>query len=108
MFYVIHSEMEIKVYSNCFQWKDFCKGLLAEARWYHNGYTPGLHEYLDNGWVTSCGPLLSIHTVFWDLYERQEEAINFLKINRDLVYNTSMIIRLCNDQGTSKVGYILF
>ncbi|XP_023748868.1 alpha-farnesene synthase isoform X1 [Lactuca sativa] len=83
-------------------WKDFCKGLLAEARWYHNGYTPGLHEYLDNGWVTSCGPLLSIHTVFWDLYERQEEAINFLKINRDLVYNTSMIIRLCNDQGTSK------
>lgn len=83
-------------------WKDFCKGLLAEARWYHNSYTPGLHEYLDNGWVTSCGPLLSIHTVFWDLYEPQEEVINFLRNNHDLVYNISLIIRLCNDQGTSK------
>ncbi|KAI3765165.1 hypothetical protein L2E82_15192 [Cichorium intybus] len=83
-------------------WKDFCKGLLAEAIWYHNRHTPSLHKYLDNGWVTSCGPLLSIHTVLWDSYEPQEETINFLKNNHNLVYNTSMIIRLCNDQGTSE------
>lgn len=83
-------------------WIVFCKGLLAEARWYHKRYTPNLHEYLGNGWVTSCGPLLSLHVVYSISHETLEEANDFLKNNHQLVYNTSMIIRLCNDQGTSK------
>ncbi|KAJ9563067.1 hypothetical protein OSB04_008227 [Centaurea solstitialis] len=83
-------------------WIVFCKGLLAEARWYHKRYTPNLYEYLENGWVTSCGPLLSLHVVYSISHGPQEEANDFLKKNHQLVYDTSMIIRLCNDQGTSK------
>lgn len=87
------------------QWIEFCKGLLIEARWYHNRYTPNIEEYLANGWVTSSGPLLSIHVVYSLSHGEQEEANEFLKNNHDLVYNMSMIIRLCNDQGTTKVGF---
>ncbi|KAK2990981.1 hypothetical protein RJ640_005463 [Escallonia rubra] len=83
-------------------WANFCKALLVEAKWYNQGYTPSLQEYLDNGWISSSGPVLSLHAFFSATLEPTEELIELHKSSQDdLVYYTSLIIRLCNDQGTS-------
>ncbi|KAH0701139.1 hypothetical protein KY284_015354 [Solanum tuberosum] len=36
-------------------WVNFCKALLVEATWYHNGHIPTLEDYLHNGWTSSSG-----------------------------------------------------
>ncbi|CAK9163551.1 unnamed protein product [Ilex paraguariensis] len=82
-------------------WENFCKALLVEAKWYNQGYTPSLQEYLDNGWISSGGSVLSIHVLFGVAHEITDKVLNFLKNGEDLVYHISIIIRLTNDQGTS-------
>ncbi|XP_065002087.1 monoterpene synthase 8, chloroplastic-like [Musa acuminata AAA Group] len=39
-------------------WADVCKAHMVEARWYHQGYTPNLEEYLENALVSVSGPLI--------------------------------------------------
>ncbi|CAK9142629.1 unnamed protein product [Ilex paraguariensis] len=82
-------------------WKDFCTALLVEAKWYNQGYTPSLQEYLNNGWISSGDSALSVHVLFGVAHEITEDVLDFLKNGEDLVYHISMIIRLTNDQGTS-------
>ncbi|GAA0158549.1 hypothetical protein LIER_15542 [Lithospermum erythrorhizon] len=83
-------------------WADFCKALLVEARWYTEGRTPTLEEYLDNGWISSSAPLASIHIIFGvATNETLEEASQFFEASREIVYWASLIVRLCNDEGTS-------
>ncbi|KAH7545844.1 hypothetical protein FEM48_Zijuj01G0136800 [Ziziphus jujuba var. spinosa] len=82
-------------------WADFCKSLFVEAEWYHKGYTPSLQEYLSNACISSSGPVLLLHSFFSEKYEAKQEMINFLEKNHDLVYQISLLIRLCNDLGTS-------
>ncbi|KAH9748299.1 tricyclene synthase [Citrus sinensis] len=83
------------------EWSDFCKSLLVEAKWQKRGYTPCLQEYLSNAWISSSGTVLSVYSFFGIMKEATEETAGFLKLNQDLVYNSSLIIRLCNDLGTS-------
>ncbi|XAR53728.1 Alpha-farnesene synthase [Bertholletia excelsa] len=82
-------------------WADFCKTLLEEAKWYNRGYTPSLQEYLDNGWISSSGAVLSLHALFSFANEAGEEVTTILTKSQELVHQTSLIIRLCNDLGTS-------
>lgn len=82
-------------------WADFCQALHVEAKWYHTCYTPCLWEYLDNGWISSSGPLLSL-VVLFGVGQDITETIEILENNQEIIYYSSLIIRLCNDQGTSK------
>ncbi|XP_056159826.1 (E,E)-alpha-farnesene synthase-like isoform X4 [Syzygium oleosum] len=83
-------------------WLDFCKALLTEAKWDNLGHTPSLEEYLSNAWTSSSGPLLLSHAYFFVGHMNLEDAADLLERNKDLIYNVSMIIRLCNDLRTSK------
>ncbi|XP_039166536.1 (E,E)-alpha-farnesene synthase [Eucalyptus grandis] len=82
-------------------WADFCKALLTEAKWDNMGYTPSLEEYLSNPWTSSSGPLIMSHASFFVGHMNFEDVADLLERNKDLIYNVSMIIRLCNDLGTS-------
>ncbi|XP_039166676.1 (E,E)-alpha-farnesene synthase-like [Eucalyptus grandis] len=84
-------------------WADFCKALLTEAMWDNMGYTPSLEEYLSNAWTSSSGPLIMSHASFFVGHMNLEDVADLLERNKDLIYNVSMIIRLCNDLGTSTV-----
>ena len=78
--------------------------MFMEAKWFNEGYTPSLQEYLSNAWVSSSGTVISVHAFFSIMTELETEEIsNFLEKNQDLVQNISLIIRLCNDLGTSVV-----
>nr|QGX02122.1 sesquiterpene synthase 1-2 [Tripterygium wilfordii] len=79
-------------------WADFCKALFVEAKWHKTGHMPSLKEYMNNAWITSSGSLISVHLLFSTLHEDTKEI---LETNEDLVYNLSLVIRLCNDLGTS-------
>jgi alpha-farnesene synthase len=78
--------------------------MFMEAKWFNEGYTPSLQEYLSNAWVSSSGTVISVHSFFSVMTELETgEISNFLEKNQDLLYNISLIIRLCNDLGTSVV-----
>ncbi|KAF8029986.1 hypothetical protein BT93_E2417 [Corymbia citriodora subsp. variegata] len=82
-------------------WADFCKALQNEAKWDNLGYTPTLEEYMSNAWTSSSGPLILTHACFFVGHMKLEDVADFLESNKDLIYNVSIIIRLCNDLGTS-------
>ncbi|CAL0321533.1 unnamed protein product [Lupinus luteus] len=37
-------------------WTDLCKSYFTEAKWYYNGYTPSLEEYMKNAWISISAP----------------------------------------------------
>ncbi|XP_057764715.1 alpha-farnesene synthase-like [Salvia miltiorrhiza] len=82
-------------------WIGFCKALLVEAKWYWMGESPSLVKYLENGWISSSGPVLSLH-VLLGVGRGMDEAVAAFDTNQDIIHHASLIIRLCNDQGTSK------
>ena len=89
-----------------FQWQDFCKAFITEARWYHGGKTPGLNEYLENGWVSIGGPLLHLHAYLLMPNNRISDlhlpSIS-LQQHSNLLYLSGLNFRLLNDLGTFKV-----
>ncbi|KAH6831348.1 hypothetical protein C2S53_011945 [Perilla frutescens var. hirtella] len=83
-------------------WTGFCKALLVEAKWNDDkGHPPSLLEYLDNGWTSSSGPVLSLH-ILLAIGEDMQETMAAFHSNQQLIHHASLIIRLCNDQGTSQ------
>ncbi|KAK7263936.1 hypothetical protein RJT34_31535 [Clitoria ternatea] len=84
-------------------WIDFCKALYVEAKWYNRGYIPTLEEYLRNGWISSSGPMILLHSYFATMHDAvtSNDIDDFLLTYEDLVYNVSLVIRLCNDLGTA-------
>ncbi|KAL1560140.1 alpha-farnesene synthase [Salvia divinorum] len=82
-------------------WIGFCTALLVEAKWQWMGESPSLVKYLENGWVSSSGPVLSLHALLGAGHDMDETVAAFDN-NQDIIRHASLIIRLCNDQGTSK------
>ncbi|CAJ1934185.1 unnamed protein product [Sphenostylis stenocarpa] len=82
-------------------WIDFCKALYVEAKWYSKGYIPSLEEYLSNAWISSSGPVILLHSYLGTVYQVTDSMDDFLHTYEDLVYNVSLVIRLCNDLGTT-------
>ncbi|TKY66723.1 (E,E)-alpha-farnesene synthase [Spatholobus suberectus] len=83
-------------------WIDFCKALYVEAKWYNKGYIPSLQEYLSNAWISSSGPVILLHSYFATMHQVTDAIDDFLHTYEDLIYNVSLVIRLCNDLGTTK------
>ncbi|KAM0857511.1 hypothetical protein ACQ4PT_048419 [Festuca glaucescens] len=96
-------------------WHELCKAFLVEVEWKYQSYRPRCDEYLDNGWITSTGPLLLLHafpTLNLNLNEAQQQ-VNACLGNQNnggdgsikyprLVELSSTIFRLCNDCATHK------
>ncbi|KAL8130135.1 hypothetical protein V2J09_019290 [Rumex salicifolius] len=83
-------------------WADFCKSMLTEARQYNERYTPTLEDYLNTGWVSSSGSLLSMVILLFGRDDLTTEKLNVgLEEMHHLIYYASLIIRLCNDVATT-------
>lgn len=90
------------------QWVNLCKSYLVEARWFYRGYTPTLQEYLDNAWTSVGGPGALLHAYLLQglgshLTKTSPESF---KHGSEIVYWSSLMTRLSDDLGTSKVRNI--
>ncbi|XWS41088.1 hypothetical protein CRYUN_Cryun17cG0050400 [Craigia yunnanensis] len=82
-------------------WAGFCEALFLEAKWYNEGYTPSLQKNLSNALISSGVIVISVHSMLSMGSDIVDEMVSVLGKNQDLVYNISVITRLCNDLGTS-------
>ncbi|KAF8409447.1 hypothetical protein HHK36_005523 [Tetracentron sinense] len=82
-------------------WADICKTYLLEAKWYHSGYTPTLEEYLNNAWISISAPVILVHGYFFVTNPITKEALECLESYPNIIRWSSMILRLCDDLGTS-------
>uniref|UniRef100_A0A804IM68 Terpene synthase n=1 Tax=Musa acuminata subsp. malaccensis TaxID=214687 RepID=A0A804IM68_MUSAM len=82
-------------------WADVCKAHMVEARWYHQGYTPNLEEYLENALVSVSGPLI-LTLAYCTSNDVSQETLEDFHSCPEIARRSSMILRLCDDLGTSK------
>uniref|UniRef100_A0ACD5TI23 Uncharacterized protein n=1 Tax=Avena sativa TaxID=4498 RepID=A0ACD5TI23_AVESA len=94
-------------------WHELCKAFLVEAKWQHGRTMPSLDEYLDNGWITSTGPLLLLHAFTMLPHTQRQQQDPWPRDDDDnnggskdemvyprLVELCSRVFRLCNDHAT--------
>lgn len=101
-----HGHDVLPVYKKA--WHELCEAFMVEAKWQHEKVIPGLDEYLENGWVTSTGPLLLLHALTMlpsSNQQEQQRVDSWLRDDGKVVYPRlvelcSRIFRLCNDCAT--------
>ncbi|KAJ4981113.1 hypothetical protein NE237_031950 [Protea cynaroides] len=88
------------------EWTNLCRAYLVEARWFYEGYTPGLDEYLANAWISVGGPAAMAHGYLLQMQDRHtisdESFDDWLNHGSELFYWASIITRLSDDLGTSQ------
>nr|QHU78623.1 putative monoterpene synthase [Albizia julibrissin] len=84
-------------------WQDVCKAFWVEARWCHGGKTPSLEEYLENGWISSSGPLFHIHAyLYLPNSSIRKQDLDSFDPRSNLIYLPGLNFRLLNDLGSFK------
>lgn len=81
-------------------WANLCKAYLAEAKWYHQGCTPTLAEYLENAYVSISGPLVLTNAYCMANHLSQQDLESFSG-HLAIAKPPSMLARLYNDLATS-------
>nr|QBP79199.1 monoterpene synthase [Lilium hybrid cultivar] len=84
------------------EWENLCGSYLVEAKWFHEGYTPSLKEYLKNAWISIGGPMTFVFAYCLLGHTLGDNSLNCLKQGFDPIYWSSLILRLNDDLGTSK------
>ncbi|XP_077250017.1 alpha-terpineol synthase, chloroplastic-like [Tasmannia lanceolata] len=102
MAYKILNELGLEITWNLKKlWADLCKAYLVEAKWYFNGYTPTLDEYLSNAWISISGPVVLAHAYLSAKTKITKDALDCIQKYSNLLRWSSMILRLWDDWGTS-------
>ncbi|KAF8408702.1 hypothetical protein HHK36_004766 [Tetracentron sinense] len=75
------------------------------TRWRQSGTTadinPTLEEYLNNAWISISAPVIPVHGYFFVTNPITKEALECLESYPNIIRWSSMILRLCDDLGTS-------
>lgn len=82
---------------------DLCKSYLVEAKWYNEGHTPKLQDYMENALVSIAAPLMLIFSYFLTSEKITNEALEYIEGLPSLIRNAGVLIRLINDLATSSV-----
>nr|AAX16075.1 linalool synthase [Perilla frutescens var. hirtella] len=82
-------------------WADLVVAYLKEAKWFYNGYTPSMEEYLNNAYI-SIGATPVISQVFFTLATSIDKpVIESLYEYHRILRLSGMLVRLPDDLGTS-------
>ncbi|MFQ6662134.1 hypothetical protein Gotur_030047 [Gossypium turneri] len=80
---------------------NLCKSYLLEAKWYYIRYTPTLREYIDNAWISIGGFVMFGHSYLVTDLITEEGLHHIQQYYPDIIYWSSIIVRLADDLGTS-------
>ncbi|XP_035843370.1 R-linalool synthase QH1, chloroplastic isoform X5 [Helianthus annuus] len=83
------------------KWAGLCKAYLVEARWYNNGHTPTLQEYLDNAYTSISAPAVLMHANFVISVHSSNDILQSMPRLEKTIYYSSLIFRLADDLATS-------
>ncbi|KAH6800197.1 hypothetical protein C2S52_000661 [Perilla frutescens var. hirtella] len=84
-------------------WADLVVAYLKEAKWFYNGYTPSMEEYLNNAYI-SIGATPVISQVFFTLATSIDKpVIESLYEYHRILRLSGMLVRLPDDLGTSSM-----
>ena len=80
-----------------------CRAYLVEAKWYSNGYTPTLEEFLQTSWISvgSLGILMYVYALLGQ--NLAPESSDFAEKISDILPLAGMMVRFPDDLGTSTV-----
>lgn len=67
-----------------------------------------MQEYIENAWVSIAAPVILVHAYFFVTNAITEEALENLEKYPSIIRQSSMILRLANDLGTSSVRLTSF
>nr|QEQ13278.1 terpene synthase [Lilium hybrid cultivar] len=84
------------------EWEIFCETHLVEAKWFNDGYTPYLKEYIENAWISAGGPMAMVFAYCLQGHTLGDNSLNCLKQGFIPIYWSSLILRLNDDLATSK------
>ncbi|WMV12650.1 hypothetical protein MTR67_006035 [Solanum verrucosum] len=84
-------------------WADLCKAYLQEARWYYNGYTPSVDEYMENAWISVGSLVMVVNAFFLVTNPITKEVLEYVFSDKypDIIRWSATIIRLTDDLATS-------
>ncbi|KAL7612699.1 hypothetical protein Lser_V15G05702 [Lactuca serriola] len=82
-------------------WHDLCNSYLIEARWYNNGYTPTLNEFLTNAYVSIGAGVVIMHAYLLTLTSVTKKELEHIGRAENIIRHASVIVRLTNDLATS-------
>ncbi|KAG0480615.1 hypothetical protein HPP92_011473 [Vanilla planifolia] len=94
-----HFEMEIKDLLSS-MWSELCNAYLVELRWYYEGSTPTLDEYLENALVSISG-VCSLTAAYCLSENLSTDALDTYEFFPSVARSSSLIFRLYNDLATS-------
>ncbi|KAK4269684.1 hypothetical protein QN277_022810 [Acacia crassicarpa] len=83
-------------------WADLCKAYLVEAKWFNSNYKPSLHDYLENAWISSSGPVILVHSYLLLQSTTTTEDLFCFQEYSDIIRFSSIILRLTDDLGSSQ------
>ncbi|GKU94222.1 hypothetical protein SLEP1_g7748 [Rubroshorea leprosula] len=95
---------ELELFTDAIErfWLDLCKTYLIEVKWYHQGYTPSLQEYIDNAVISVSAPLLVLHAYILSSNHITTKVLQYLEEELpSIIRCSSMVLRLADDLGTS-------
>lgn len=81
---------------------------MKKAKWYFNGFTPTLQDYLPNALISVSTPVIFVHAYCVLSIQIKKEALeNLLSYNKcqNIVRRLAMILRLSDDLGTLSVYF---
>lgn len=80
-----------------------CRAFLVDAKWYRNGYTPTLDEFLGNGWI-SIGIAVILKVLYCVLEQNLAlGSIDFIEKSSEIFKLSGTMVRFADDLGTSAV-----
>nr|UUB32234.1 bornyl diphosphate synthase [Lavandula x intermedia] len=82
-------------------WLDLVEAYFKEAKWYYNGYTPSLEEYLNNAKITITCPAIVSEIYFTFGASIDKAVIESMYKYHDILYLSGMLLRLPDDLGTA-------
>ncbi|KAI3523024.1 hypothetical protein L1887_01079 [Cichorium endivia] len=82
-------------------WQDLCNSYLVEAKWYNDGYTPTLKEFIDNAYISIGVGVVAMHAYFLTLTSVTQDDLQQIRRAENIIRHASVIVRLTNDLATS-------